>query len=96
MQRKESQGNSYTSSEDPPPGRVLYHISGGQRNAFQFRSTTFGDLYLKRKTQQRIACVPFFFPVFVTWLYGYLEAGGVWQEGASQGTGAVCFGGSQA
>ena len=82
-------------SGDHPSGRVLYSSSGGQLNAFQFRNTIF-DLYLKRKTQQRIACVSFFFPVFVTWPYKYLEAGGVWQEGVSQGTGALCLGGSQA
>lgn len=87
---------SKESSEDHPSGRVLNHISGGQLNAFQFRSTAFGDLDLKRKAQQRIACVSFFLPVFVTWLYKYLEAGGVWQEGASQGTGAACLSGSWA
>lgn len=87
---------SKESSENHPSGRVLYHISGGQLNAVQFGSTTLGDLYLKRKTRQRIvACVPFSLPVFVTWLYEYLERAGVWQEGASRGSGALRPGGSQ-
>lgn len=79
---------SKESSEDCPSGRVLYHIGGGQLNAFQFRNTTFADLALKRKIQQRITRVPFF-PVSVMWLYKYLEPGGVWREGANQGAGAV-------
>lgn len=64
---------SRESSEDHPCGRG-YHISRGQLSAFQFRNTTFGDLYLKRRAEQRIACV----------VFTYLGAGGVWQEGASE------------
>lgn len=87
---------SKESSEDHPSGRVLYHISGAQLNASQFRNPLFGDLYLKRKTQQMRACVCSFFAVFAVWLYKHLQAGGVGQEGASWGTGAVCVGGGQA
>lgn len=77
---------SKESSEDDPSGRVLYHISGRQLDTSQFRNTAFGDLYLERTTQQRIACISFF-PMFVTWPYKYQEEGGVWQEATSWGMG---------
>lgn len=74
---------SRESSEDHPCGRVC-HISRGQLNAFQFRNTSFGDLYLKRKTEQRIACVSFF-PVFCPHTWGQVVCG----RGARLGIGAV-------
>lgn len=72
---------SRESSEDHHSGRV-YHISRGQLNAFQFRNTTFGDLYLKRKTEQRIVC--FLLPCVGHVLSACLAVGDVWQERVSE------------